>query len=874
MRLKNIANKVALSALMLSPLFAHNILAAQRVDLSEQISLSNNQINIQNLFTQQGDNTYQAKVVSKARNGDERSRYQQHYQGIPIFGATIVASRSESGQMYDLFGHFIAKLDADITSTKPTISLEDATQIALTNNIKPINKEQYYNLESQLYIWLDNNNKAHLAWLISYVDSSEQKPRRPYRFIDAHDGSILDEWDGMTFADATGPGGNQRTGRYEFGPGKKYESFQVTESGNTCRMDTTNVMTNDLNHGTSGNGTTHSFPCYNNTEREVNGSYSALNDAHAFGLVTFDMYKDWYDQSPLTQKLLLVVHYGNRFENAFWDGRKMTFGDGANTYHPLVSLGVVSHEVSHGFTQQNSNLVYRNQSGGLNETFSDVAAAAAYYYLEGTFSWQIGDKIKKNSGAMRYMDDPPRDGRSIGHTRDYRSGMDVHFSSGVYNKAFYLLATSEGWDIRKAFDVYVKANQLYWTSNATFDSAGKGVYSATKDLGYCVDDLVDALEAVGVNNPGAKDGSGCGPAENQPPVANFTYSADKLTVIFTDTSTDDSGVASHEWDFGDRNTSTDPDPKHTYAASGDYTVSLTVKDREGLSDTKTVTISVSDVGQAPNASFTYQADKLSVSFTDTSRDDGRIVSHNWDLGDGNTSADANPKHTYAAAGTYSVTLTVKDDDGLSDTASMMVKVSDVVDNCDGIAAWDASKSYKIGDQVSYDGYKYEAIWWSTGARPDIFSQVWKKLDKCTGGGGNQPPNADFKYSANKLTVSFTDSSSDDKGVTSYAWNFGDGNSSTQQNPTHTYAADGTYSVQLMVTDGDNASDSTTQSVTVSSGGTGNCTAPAWEASKVYLSGDEVSQNGKEYRANWWTRGQSPEDNSGPWQVWTHLRDCR
>jgi len=602
----------------------------------------------------------------------------------------------------------------------------------------------------------------------------------------------------MAFADGSGPGGNERTGRYQFGLNGQYPAFQITGSGSSCRLDSTNVITYDMNHQKSG-GNVHTFPCYENTSRQVNGSYSALNDAHAFGQVTFNMYKDWYQKAPLTQKLKMRVHYDRDYENAFWDGQQMTFGDGKNTFHPLVGLGVVAHEVSHGFTQQNSNLRYENQSGGLNESFSDIAAAAVSHYLIGSFTWQIGDKIKKGSGAMRYMDSPTRDGRSIDHTRNYTTGIDVHLSSGIFNKAFYLLSTTPGWDIRKAFDIYLEANQTYWNANETFDLAGKGLYKSAKVLGYCVNDVLASLESVGVNNSGLKDGSGCGGTDNLTPTADYTYSKNELAVNFTSTSTDDKGVVSHNWDFGDGSSSTQTNPSHTYAIAGSYSVSLTVADVEGEIDIKAQNITVS-------------------------------------------------------------------------------KGSDGGDKgCDGLDAWAVTSSYALGDLVNYKGYKYEAIWWSTGAKPDVYSNVWTSKGECSGDGGdiNEAPNANFSHNANELVVSFTDNSTDDSAVISRLWNFGDGSSDNTVNPVHSYADDGSYTVQLTVIDVEGLSDSLTQVITVAKGSDGGmCTAPAWSASTVYNTGDKVSQNGKEYQASHWTQAQSPADNSGNWEAWSLINDCQ
>ena len=239
-----------------------------------------------------------------------------------------------------------------------------------------------------------------------------------------------------------------------------------------------------------------------------NGAASPTNDALYAGYVIKHMYHDWYGIEVLTKsdgspmKLVMRVHYGDGYENAYWDGKQMTFGDGDTMMYPLVSLGVGGHEISHGFTEQHSGLEYFGQSGGLNESFSDMAAQAAEFYSAGKSSWQIGPEImKEDSGydALRYMDKPSRDGESIDTADDYYGGLDVHYSSGVYNHLFYILSNQPDWDIRKSFDVMVKANMDYWTPYASFDEAGCGVISAAKDLGFSIEDVKKSLTEVAVD---------------------------------------------------------------------------------------------------------------------------------------------------------------------------------------------------------------------------------------------------------------------------------------------------------------------------------------------------------------------------------------
>ncbi len=165
---------------------------------------------------------------------------------------------------------------------------------------------------------------------------------------------------------------------------------------------------------------------------------------------------------------------------------------------------------------------------------------------------------------------------------------------------------------------------------------------------------------------------------NEPPIAAFDYSTTDLTADFTDTSTDSDGtVVAWSWTFGDGGTSLEQDPSHTYATAGTYTVSLTVTDDDGATDSTSHDVTVTEPNVPPNADFTFDTTDLTADFTDTSTDsDGMVVEWSWAFGDGNTSYAQNPSHTYENAGTYSVSLTVTDDDGATDSTSHDVTVTE------------------------------------------------------------------------------------------------------------------------------------------------------------------------------------------------------
>ena len=432
--------------------------------------------------------------------GVRNHRYQQTFRGLPIFGEHVVVNEDENGNIRTLFGRKVSGLDREIPATKPRLRSNSALAMGKAAGLgNRIGFMRTRDEKAELMIYIDDNDRARKAYVVSYFADTARggSPMRPTVILDADTGRVLKQWDNLQHAlIGTGPGGNAKTGQYEYGT--NYGYMDVTQSGTTCTMNNANVKTVNLNHGTTGT-TAFSYTCPRNTVKVINGAYSPLNDAHYFGSVIYNMYNAYIGKPPLTFQLMMRVHYSNSYENAFWDGSAMTFGDGASTFYPLVSLDVASHEVSHGFTSQNSNLIYSGESGGINEAYSDIAGEAAEYYMRGTNDFLVGADIFKAAGALRYMANPPQDGRSIGHTSNYYAGLDVHYSSGIYNKAFYLLATTPGWNTQKAFQVFARANDLYWTASTGFNQGVCGVQTAASDYGYNVANVTAAFTAVGAN---------------------------------------------------------------------------------------------------------------------------------------------------------------------------------------------------------------------------------------------------------------------------------------------------------------------------------------------------------------------------------------
>lgn len=472
------------------------------------------------------------KFVKQHRDNRQVShvRMQQHYAGFPVYGADIIihsaasakgllATKSEvqmNGQVFEGLQKDLGTAAPDFVKNAKTILAEFTANYASASTseekVKPI-------------VFLDKDNKAHWAYQVSVLVTHMDKiPERPTAIIDAESKKTFVQWNDIKTkrvpVEGMGFGGNKKAGKFEYGVNLPMLQFSRDPKLQKCYMETDDVKVIDMKHRYSSGKKPMEFDCVDNEEQsfymtgykadgydKINGAYSPTNDALYSGYVIKHMYHDWYgldalesDGNPM--QLVMRVHYGNGYENAYWDGRQMTFGDGQSMMYPLVSLGVAAHEISHGFTEQHSGLAYYGHSGGMNEAFSDMAAQAAEFYSVATNTWMIGSEImKENSGyeALRFMDEPSRDGSSIDTADDYYEGLDVHYSSGVYNRLYYLLSTSKNWDTRLAFDVMVKANVDYWTSNSTFEQGGCGVLSAAMDLGRSLDDVKTALSKVGID---------------------------------------------------------------------------------------------------------------------------------------------------------------------------------------------------------------------------------------------------------------------------------------------------------------------------------------------------------------------------------------
>lgn len=445
------------------------------------------------------DRASQLEPVNDAptAHGTQTIRMQQTWHGVPVFGATVTTELGDHEAVMRQSGEVVMGLAADLRNVTPKLSVAQARALWQKQTMTPVNAG-IESRDATLMVYAPDQREARLVYKLSHYVGGEH-PSRPSAIMDADTGEILEQWEGLTHAKAQGPGGNKKTGIYHYGSAG-LASLDVKQDGAYCLTETANVRTHDLKNGTNLDANqVWRFLCPTSQGDAINDGYGAINDAHHFGGVVFDMYRAYLDRAPLRDRLELMVHYGRGYDNAEWNGRQMLFGDGATLFYPLVGLDVIAHEVSHGFTEQNSGLMYTRESGGMNEAFSDIAGDAAEWFDKGKSDLLVGaDIFKAENGALRYMCQPGKDGRSIDHASKYKPGMSVHHSSGVYNKAYCQLVKRDGWNPEKAFKAFARANMLYWKANETFNGGACGVERAAADLNFAAEDVTAAFSDVGV----------------------------------------------------------------------------------------------------------------------------------------------------------------------------------------------------------------------------------------------------------------------------------------------------------------------------------------------------------------------------------------
>ncbi|MDF0375210.1 M4 family metallopeptidase [[Kitasatospora] papulosa] len=443
--------------------------------------------------------------VVKDVDGTVHTRYERTYNGLPVLGGDLVVHETKAGKAEGVTK--ATKAAIKVSSLKPTIAAAKAEKQAVAAAEAAGSEKTAADQAPRKVVWAATGEPTLAYETVVGGLQDDGTPNELHVITDAATGEKLYEYQGI-----------------ETGTGKSLYSGTVT-------LNTTlSGSTYNLTDGTRGGHKT-----YNKAHASTSSAGTLFTDADdvwgtgaasssttdqtaavdaAYGAQkTWDFYKSTFNRSGIKNNGVAAysrVHYGNAYVNAFWDDSCfcMTYGDGSGNTHPLTSLDVAGHEMSHGVTSNTAGLNYSGESGGLNEATSDIFGTGVEFYAANSSDvgdYLIGEEININGDGtpLRYMDKPSKDGGSKDYWSSTLGNLDVHYSSGVANHFFYLLAegsgsktingvsynsptysgsTVTGIGRAKALQIWYKALTTYMTSTTKYSGARTATLSAASSL--------------------------------------------------------------------------------------------------------------------------------------------------------------------------------------------------------------------------------------------------------------------------------------------------------------------------------------------------------------------------------------------------------
>jgi Zn-dependent metalloprotease len=328
------------------------------------------------------------------------------------------------------------------------------------------------------------------------VYAVEPELTRDWVYVDAHSGEVLGKMSRIHNGDVIGSGDTLYNGTKaiyvdEVVPGFSYRLRQVT--GNVVE---TYNMNNGTNYSLATDYTSGSTHFTNGIGSMVHHGTEITHD-----YFLFNHGRDSYDNAGAA--LRSYASYSVNYVNAFWDGTRMTYGDGDGVnYFPLVSLDITGHEIAHGVTENSANLIYSYESGALNESFSDIFGEMVENFGQGNHDWLMGDDIGPggSGGAFRDMSNPNAFFNPDTYLGDYwydgpGDNGGVHYNSGVQNFWFYLLSVGgsgtndngtaynvTGIGETDAAAIAYRNLTVYLNPSSQYDDARAGSIQSAEDL--------------------------------------------------------------------------------------------------------------------------------------------------------------------------------------------------------------------------------------------------------------------------------------------------------------------------------------------------------------------------------------------------------
>ena len=738
---------------------------------------------------------------------DEKKNSHIHYQetwgGIPVANTMWIA-HLQNGNVISCSGSFITQINAlnDISmdestalnfalahTNAKTYRWQSPAFSKMTTEQIQNSQETFYPKGELMYTSVNGNNKDFR--LCYRFDVFAIAPlSRNYIFVDANTGVIINSVNRILDADATGSAVTGYVGTQTIITDSFAGGYRLREADRGDGIETYNMETG-MDYALAID-----FTDADNIWNNVNANLDEYaTDAHYGAEMTYDYYWLNHNRNSVDDngmKLISYVHYDVGYYNAFWDGTEMTYGDGNGG--PLTSLDVCGHEISHGVTQMTCGLNYQDEPGGLNEGYSDCIGTAVEFYGGGaTADWLIGEDF---GTPFRSMSDPHLYGQPdtyLGPDWVAAGGPDnggVHTNSGVLNYWFYLMSVGgsgtndngdayniTGLSLAEASDILYKAWRDYMFPTAQYADARQSTLNAATDIyGPCspeVQMVADAWFAVGVGGP-------------FDPTVVSDFSVDITTACTTPAIFHFQNLSanggSYLWHFGDGTTSTAISPIHTYNNYGTFDVKLVTNGGVCGIDSITYTALI-QVDSNLQCIYNMPVNGNST-FTSC---DGLLYDNGGPAG--NYTDNHNDTITIAPTNSTGLTLTFTSFfyennydylyiyDGPTTASTLIGQYTNTGLPAGGtIVASSGSLTLVSTSDGGVTASGFAASWICETALPNVDFYTNETLS-CDG------------------TIDFTDITT--QTPISWDWDFGDGGTSTQQNPTHTYTANGSYTVTLV-----------------------------------------------------------------------------
>ncbi len=376
------------------------------------------------------------RSVITDKDGTTHTRYDRTWNGLRVVGGDLVVEKSAKGALEEV-RYNAGRRSVAAPSTTPKLAKTAAVATGTERSKASGEKSQ-----GELVVWAGSGSPRLAYDVVTTGVKADQTPSRLHTIVDANTGAVVSSWDEIV----NGTGNSMYSGTV---------TLNTTQSGSSWLLkDSHGNYTTDLNGSTSSTAAGTQFTDADNVwgDGTASNRQTAAVDAEYGAEKTYDYYNNvlgragiWNDGRGARSR----VHYGNAYVNAFWDGTQMTYGDGTSNTHPLTSIDVAAHEMSHGVTENTAGLAYTGDAGGLNEATSDIFGTAVEFYANSSADpgdYLIGEKININGNGtpLRYMDKPSKDGASQDCWTTGTKNLDPHYSSGPLNHWFFLASEGSG----------------------------------------------------------------------------------------------------------------------------------------------------------------------------------------------------------------------------------------------------------------------------------------------------------------------------------------------------------------------------------------------------------------------------------------------